>query len=97
MPNGAIRPYLGAGLNYTHFSSVDFTPATQAALHPSIKRSSWGAAWQAGADIELGKGTYLNLDLKKVDLRTTVFSSGASVGKFKVNPTLASVGLGWHF
>jgi outer membrane protein len=96
-PTGTVRPYAGAGLNYTHFSSVEFAPAVQAALHPSIKRNSWGAAWQIGADIEISKGSYLNFDLKKVDLKTTVYSSGTAVGKFKVNPTLASVGLGWRF
>ena len=96
-PDGAVRPYVGAGLNYTNFSSVSFAPAVQAALKPSIKRNSWGLAWQVGADVELTKGTYLNLDLKKVALDTTVYSDGASVGKFKVNPVLASLGLGWRF
>ena len=95
-PTGTVRPYVGAGLNYTHFSSVEFAPAVQTALHPSIKRNSWGAAWQLGADIEIGKGAYLNFDLKKLDLKTTVYSSGVAAGKFKVNPTLASVGLGWR-
>jgi outer membrane protein len=96
-PAGTVRPYVGAGLNYTHFSSVEFAPAVQTALHPSIKRNSWGAAWQLGADIEISKGAYLNFDLKKLDLKTTVYSSGVAAGKFKVNPTLASVGLGWRF
>ncbi|MFT7776730.1 OmpW/AlkL family protein [Roseateles sp.] len=96
-PAGAVRPYVGAGLNYTNFSSVEFAPAVQTALKPSIKRNSWGLAWQIGTDIELTKGTYLNFDLKKVNLDTTVYSAGTSVGKFKVNPTLASVGLGWRF
>ena len=97
IPNGTVRPYIGAGVNYTNFSSVSFAPAVQTALNPSIKRNSWGAAWQIGADVEITKGTYLNFDLKKVDLGTTVYSNGTSVGKFKVNPTLASVGLGWRF
>jgi outer membrane protein len=96
-PTGTIRPYVGAGVNYTNFSGVNFAPAVQTALHPGIKHNSFGAAWQVGADVEVTKGTYLNFDLKKVDLGTTVYSSGASAGKFKVNPTLASVGLGWRF
>ncbi len=96
-PTGTVRPYVGAGLNYTNFSSVEFAPDVQTALKPGIKHSSWGAAWQAGADVEISKGTYLNFDLKKVSLGTTVYSNGASAGKFKVNPTLASVGLGWRF
>lgn len=96
-PSASLRPYVGAGLNYTNFSSVHFAPAVQAALQPSIKRNSWGLAWQVGADMELTKGTYLNFDLKKLALDTTVYANGASAGKFKVNPVLASVGLGWRF
>jgi outer membrane protein len=97
IPNGTVRPYIGAGVNYTNFSSVKFSPAVQAALQPSIKRSSWGAALQVGADVEISKGLYLNFDLKKVGIETTVYAAGTSVGKFKVDPTLASVGLGWRF
>lgn len=96
-PTGVFRPYVGAGVNYTNFSSVAFAPAVQTALHPSIKRNSWGPALQIGADVEIAKNTYLNVDLKKVDLKTTVYSSGAAVGKFKVNPTLASIGIGYRF
>jgi outer membrane protein len=97
MPTGTVRPYVGAGVNYTNFSAVEFAPAVQAALKPGIKHNSWGAALQIGADVEISKGTYLNFDLKKVTLGTTVYSNGASAGKFKVDPLLASVGLGWRF
>jgi len=96
-PAGTFRPYVGAGVNYTNFSSVSFAPAVEAALKPGIKHNSWGLAWQAGADIQVAKGTYLNFDVKKVKLGTTVYSNGASAGKFKVDPLLASVGLGWRF
>jgi outer membrane protein len=96
-PTGTVRPYVGLGVNYTNFSEVNFDPAVQNALHPGIKHSSFGMAYQAGADVAISKGIYLNFDVKKVDLGTTVYSNHASVGKFKVNPTLASVGLGWRF
>jgi len=96
-PGGTVRPYIGAGINFTNFSGVEFAPAVQASLHPGIKHTSWGAAWQLGADIVLAKDVYLNVDVKKLSLGTTVYSNGASVGKFKVNPTLAGIGLGWRF
>ena len=96
-PTGTVRPYVGAGVNYTNFSSVEFAPAVQTALQPSIKRNSWGLAWQIGADVEVVKGTYLNFDLKKVKLGTTIYAAGVEAGKFKVDPALASVGLGWRF
>lgn len=96
-PTSTIRPYVGVGLNYTNFSAVNFNPAVDAALHPSIKHNSFGLSLQVGADVELAKNLYLNLDLKKVQLGTTVYSSGTKVGTFKVDPVLASVGLGMRF
>lgn len=96
-PTASVRPYVGAGLNYTRFSSVNFAPAVVTALAPSIKKNSYGLSLQVGADIELAKNLYLNVDLKKVQIDTTVYSKGQSAGKFKVDPLLVGVGLGWRF
>jgi len=85
------------GLNYTNFSSVKFAPAVETALHPSIKHNSFGLSAQIGADIELSKNLYLNVDVKKVQIGTKVYSSGTEVGKFKVDPLLVGVGLGMRF
>lgn len=91
------RPYVGAGVNYTHFSDVQFDAATTAALHPSIKQDSFGAALQAGADVPLGGGWLFNADVKKVQISTDVSSSGTKVGTFKVDPWLLSIGVGKRF
>jgi outer membrane protein len=96
-PASTFRPYVGLGLNYTIFSSVNFAPAVKTALDPSIKKNSYGLAAQIGADIELSKGMYLNLDFKRVNIQTTVYSKGVEAGKFKIDPNLVSVGLGWRF
>ena len=96
-PMGGFRPYVGAGLNLTLFSDVSFDPAVQAALSPSIKNRSTGAAVQLGVDVPMGGGWLLNLDVKKVQIKTDVFSFGAKAGTFKVDPTLLSVGFGKRF
>ncbi len=96
-PAGQVRPYVGAGLNYTHFSSVRFDSAVQAALEPSIKHNSFGLAAQAGVDVMLDKQWSLNFDIKKVQIRTKVSSAGTEVGKFKVDPLLIGVGVGYRF
>ncbi len=93
----SFRPYVGAGLNYTRFSSVEFAPAVQAALDPSIDKNSFGLALQAGVDIPLGGGWLLNLDVKKVQIKTDIFSAGTKAGTFKVDPLLVSVGAGLRF
>ncbi len=94
---GAFKPYVGAGLNYTRFSSVQFNPAVQAALKPSIDKSSFGPALQAGFDYEFMKNTYFNFDVKKVRIRTDVASAGTGVGTFKIDPWLIGVGIGRRF
>ena len=64
---GAFKPYVGAGLNYTRFSDVQFNPAVQAALQPSIDKNSFGLAVQAGFDWALNDRVVLNLDSANKD------------------------------
>lgn len=96
-PDGQFRPYVGAGLNYTRFSSARFEPAVQAALAPSIKKQSVGLAVQAGVDMMLDQQWSINLDIKKLRMDTDVRSQGTSVGKFKIDPLLIGVGVGYRF
>lgn len=90
-PMNGFKPYLGAGINYTRFSSEDLLPGV------SIDKDSWGPAVQVGVDIPLTKGMYLNIDLKKVMIRTDVKLAGTKIGEFKADPLLFGVGLGWRF
>ena len=86
-----FKPYVGAGLNYTRFSSVNLPAGV------SIDRNSFGPALQVGVDIPLAKNLYLNFDVKKVFIKTDVSAGGAKLGTFKVDPVLVGVGLGWRF
>lgn len=94
---GSFRPYVGAGINYTNITAVYFAPAVVTALHPGLKHNSLGLSLQAGVDVPIGGGWLVNLDVKKVQIQTTVYSSGASAGKFKVDPTLVAIGVGKRF
>ena len=94
---GAFKPYLGAGVNYTRFSNVNFKPAVRDALDPSIKKNSYGGALQVGFDYALDKNWSLNFDVKKVYIKTVVRSAGTKVGRFKVDPWLVGVGVGYRF
>lgn len=96
-PMGALRPYVGAGLNYTRFSAVKFSPAVQAALNPRIDKNSTGLALQVGADYDVGDGWFVNVDLKKVRIQTDVFAGATKAGTFKVDPVLFSLGIGKKF
>jgi outer membrane protein len=90
-PTATVRPYVGAGVNYTHFSSVNLPAGVD------IKRNSWGPAVQAGVDFPVGKNMVLNVDVKKAYIRTDVSAAGVDIGKFKVDPVLFGVGIGWRF
>lgn len=96
-PEGTFRPYVGAGLNYTVFSGVQFEPLVQAALEPTIKKNSVGVAAQVGLDIALDKQWTINVDVKKLTMRTEVRTKGNSEGKFKIDPLLLGVGVGYRF
>jgi len=97
LPMGDFRPYAGLGLNATNFSDVQFSPAVVSALHPNVKRMSYGAAAQIGADYAIGGGWLLNFDVKKVQIKTKVYSGTTEAGTFKVDPLLVSVGFGKRF
>jgi outer membrane protein len=91
MPTAAVRPYVGAGLNYTLFSSVNL-PAPY-----SVDKNSFGLAFQAGLDVPVAKNVVLNVDVKKVYIKTDVKAAGVKAGTFKVDPLLVGVGVGYRF
>ena len=85
---GAFKPYVGAGINYTRFSNVDLPAGLD------VKRNSWGGALQVGFDYALDKNWSLNFDVKKVYIDTTINNG---IGKFKIDPILLGVGVGYRF
>jgi outer membrane protein len=92
-PEGPIRPYVGAGINYTFY----YDP--HSALPNIGFKNSFGWALQAGADIPVGDGPYfLNLDVKKVFIGTQVRAAGGSVqASARLNPWIIGTGLGLRF
>jgi len=93
-PSGQFRPYVGAGVNYTRFYNNDLSAGGQR-VH--IDRSSFGPALQLGMDIGLDENWFLNVDVKKLWIRTDASLAGASLGTLKINPLLVGVGIGRRF
>jgi len=91
-PESKYRPYVGVGLNYTRFSSVNILDGAG-----KLDKSSFGLAYGAGMDIQLSGPWYLNVDIKKVHIKTDVSSSGTKLGTFKVDPVLWGIGVGYRF
>lgn len=92
LPTGQIRPYVGAGINYTNITTVTLPN------NLNVDRGSFGLAFQAGVDVQVAPKVFVNLDIKKVNIQTNLRSAaGADLGKIKVDPTLIGVGVGYRF
>ncbi|MFN3716177.1 MAG: OmpW/AlkL family protein [Thiobacillus sp.] len=87
----SIKPYVGAGVNYTRFYNVDLAPGL------TVDRNSYGGALQAGVDIAIAKNLFLNLDVKKIWIETDVKSNGTKLTMLDIDPLVWGVGLGLRF
>jgi outer membrane protein len=92
LPGAQIDPYVGAGINYTLISKVDLLDGAGRLEHDSV-----GAALQAGVDIRIDKQWSVNVDVKKVQIRSDVDISGARASRVKIDPVLLGVGIGYRF
>lgn len=102
-PDGAVRPYVGAGLNYTIFYSERASGGLEAAVGPTrvSLSDSFGWAVQAGLDIPLNDRLVLNADVKYIDIdtraRLSTTAAGVQTVRVNINPIVAGVGLGFRF
>jgi outer membrane protein len=96
-PTPTVTPYIGAGLNYTRFSSVSLNAGP--GLDLDLEKSSTGFAYQLGLDLEVGKNRFINFDWKKVNIESDVIlkSNGSKVSHINIDPDLFSIGYGWKF
>ena len=86
------KPYVGVGINYTDISKVNLLGGAA-----TLDNDSWGGALQAGVDIPLDKNWSINLDVKKVYIKSRVYAGGVNAGTLKLDPVLAGVGIGYRF
>lgn len=85
-----VRPYVGAGLNYTSFDSRRLNDA-------DIDRHSTGAALQVGALFDLGKRLTLTTQVEHDYSKANLSAAGQSLGDAKLDPYVASVQVGYTF
>ena len=91
LPDGqTVRPYVGAGLNYTHFSDVDIQGGAV-----GLEKDRFGPVIQAGFDVPIDNAWSFNADVKKVWLSTD--ASGAASGNIDLDPWIFGVGVGYKF
>lgn len=96
-----ILPYLGAGLNYTVF----YGAKNGAAIAKTNYENNFAFAAQVGSDFDIGKNLFLNIDVKKILLRTeatittipSVAGGATVIAHTKIDPWLFSFGVGKRF
>lgn len=100
---GAFKPYVGVGAQYIHFFSSDTGNNPLAASGVKFD-DAFGVTLQAGFDLAIGNGWYLNADVKKSWLDTTAtWRNAANVGgadikaNVDLDPLIVSAGIGYRF
>ena len=91
MPDATFRPYAGAGLNYTRFYSVNLPAGLD------VGKNSFGGALQIGADYQISKDLFINLDVKKIFMKTDITNNGAYLTTLTINPVVIGLGVGMKF
>lgn len=92
----SIKPYIGAGVNYTFFLQEK-----EKGLFDAFNvKNSFGLALQAGVDVMLTKNWGVNFDVKKLFLQPEYRAVVAGIevtGKAKLDPWLIGAGVTYKF
>nr|WP_238838944.1 OmpW family outer membrane protein [Pseudomonas fluorescens] len=92
---GPVRPHIGAGVNYTRiFESRDANLKSFDADH------AWSPALHVGADIDVNRGWFVSIDIRKLYLKTDASGYlGPQEAKARVtlDPLLTSIAIGRQF
>lgn len=94
-PKGKIRPYAGAGINYTIFFGEDSGDVDTIEYD-----DGFGFSLQAGMDYEINEKWAFNIDVKKIYLNTdvTLVNGGVPVdADVDLDPWIVGVGLAYRF
>lgn len=99
-PTSTVRPYVGAGLNYTIFWNEEASAGLEEAVGQTRvhMNDSFGWAVQAGVDVDITPKVFVNLDVKYIDIDTDARLQTAAIGaqqvRLHVDPLVVGVGLG---
>ena len=95
-----FEPYIGAGVNYTIFYGVDHGSTVKGVSY----ENKFGTSLQIGFDYNISKKYFLNVDVKKIFLKTnaTVDASNLAAGlsipaAVTINPWVIGIGIGTRF
>ena len=90
-----VRPYIGAGINYTTFFDEKGVGKLDGA-NISLD-DSWGLAGQVGIDMAVTDRWFVNGSAWIMDIDTDVHVNGGDGIKTKIDPMVFMVGVGYRF
>lgn len=95
VPDSNVRPYVGIGLNYTFIYDENTSgPLEGTSL---TMDNSFGAAAQAGLDLDMGSNWFFNAGVRYIQINSTAkFSNGYRLD-VDIDPWIYTVGVGTSF
>jgi outer membrane protein len=93
-PGDKLRPYVGAGLNYTRFASIESRIASDVEMEDSV---GWAA--KAGIDYALSPTWGLFASVSALKVRSKLVATGATVLQTTIDfrPVVYSIGASYRF
>lgn len=91
-PQAKIRPYVGAGVNYTFFMHERAPALGNLKLEDSV-----GLAMQAGVDFAVDQHFSVGVDARYIDISSEVTLNGANIGTAHIDPMVYSMTMAYRF
>ncbi len=82
--SSTITPFVGVGVNYTHFWDERGTGALAGV--PVSLDDSWGIAAHAGLDFAISDKSALRTDIRWIDIDTSATVGGVPIGSISIDP-----------
>lgn len=92
---GKVKPFVGAGVNYTKFFSEETSGALEGA--DLELDASWGLAAHAGVDFKIGDKGAIRVDARWIDIDTDVSVEGEKLGTVNIDPLVYGVAYVFSF
>jgi len=102
-PNKPVRPYIGAGINYTYFFDEDADSELEGIVGDTDidLDDSFGLAAVGGVDVDINDDWFFNASVWYIDIDTTAKLKTEDAGNLKVDvdidPWVVMLGVGTRF
>ncbi|MCG9730844.1 outer membrane protein OmpW [Shewanella sp. Isolate13] len=95
-----LRPYIGAGVNFTNFFDNEFTNDLDGALTDLSMSNSWGLAAQVGLDYQINDSWLVNASVWYAQISTDVkfnYLGDAQKVETDIDPWVYMISVGYTF